>query len=762
MPVKENGGSPKNMSISFDSAGKTLSLHTRNSSYQMQIGPLGYLLHNYYGRRAEGDFGALHLPKDVGFSPNPHALGEQRGWSLDTMPQEYSGANAGDFRLSSVCASAENGARGADLHYVRHAISRGKYALTGLPAAFAAGDEAETLSVTLADPALGLEAELLYAVYEQSDIITRAVRLKNVGSGPLRLEKAASACLDLPFGDWELLHFPGRYAMERQTERVPVLSGTQRIGSGRVASSHQQNPFAILCDPHTTQDNGDCCGLMPVYSGSWETEIERDQMGSVRVVSGIRAEGFSWLLEPGASFDTPELLLCFRHDGLNALSQCFHRFLREKLCRSRYSRSRRPVLLNNWEATYFNFDAERILSIAREAKELGADLFVLDDGWFGKRSDDRSSLGDWFVNEEKLPGGLEPLIAGIKDLGLGFGLWIEPEMISEDSQLYRAHPDWALAVPGRQPSLSRSQLALDLSRGEVTDWLYETVAGLLRRYDIDYIKWDINRSLTDLYSPALPPERQGELAHRCTLGLYSVLERLTAAFPNVLFEGCAGGGGRFDAGILAYFPQIWCSDNTDPVERLQIQRGSSYGYPLSAMGAHVSASPNHQTGRRTPLDTRAVVAMAGGFGYELDPGKLSAEEKTRIRAQIARFRSLEELLREGDYFRLGEEEDAGDYAAWQTVSPDREKSLLSLVLTHPRANPRPLHLRLRGLDPETCYRLEQVEIFDAAMSEPYAAQGRICTGAALLYGGLTLPRLYGDCPSVQVLLQKVQPQKEEA
>ncbi len=743
------------MSIVFNAEHQTLTLHTRCSSYQMKIGPLGYLLHTYYGRRAEGDFGCLHLQKDVGFSPNPYRLAQGRGWSPDTMPQELSGANAGDFRLPAVCARREDGAWGADFHYVRHEIRRGKYALEGLPAAFDPDGEAETLSVILEDPAMGLEAELLYGVYESRDVITRALRLRNAGAGTLKLERAASCCLELPFGDWDLLHFHGRHAMERIPERTPVIHGDMSLGSRRVASSHQHNPFVILCDRHATEDAGDCLGVMLVYSGSFEMRLEQDQMGSLRLVSGIQPEGFSWSLAPGERFDTPEAILCFRHDGLNALSQRFHRFLRQALCRSRFADAERPVLLNNWEATYFHFNREKILQLAREARDLGVELFVLDDGWFGRRNDDHSSLGDWFVNENKLPGGLEPLIRGVKELGLSFGLWVEPEMISEDSQLYRTHPDWALRLPGREPALSRSQLALDLSRPEVTDWIYETVAGLLRRYDIDYIKWDINRSLTDLYSPALPPERQGEIAHRCTLGLYRVMERLTAEFPRVLFEGCAGGGGRFDAGILAYFPQIWCSDDTDPIERLEIHRGTCYGYPLSSVGAHVSASPNHQTGRRTPLELRGLAAMAGGFGYELDPEKLSETEKEQIRGQIRRFRELAPLLRDGDLYRLNELDDPLDFTAWQIVSPGKEESLVSVVVTHPRANPRPLHLRLKGLDPEANYRLEQPELLDSYLPEPEEKLPPVMSGAALLYGGLTLPRMMGDYPSARIHLKKL-------
>ena len=397
------------MSIVYDASAKTLSLNTRESSYQMQIGPLGYLLHGYYGRRAEGNFTSLHRQKDVGFSPVPYELAEKtRGFSPDTLPLELSGANAGDFRLPAVCVSLPDGRRGADLRYVRHEIRKGKYALPGLPAALDPDGEAETLSVTLRDETLGLEAELLYAVYESRDVITRALRLKNIGGGQMKLEKAASCCLDLPFGDWELLHFHGRHAMERQPERQPLLHGETRIASRRGESSHQHNPFLILCDRHATEDAGDCLGVMLVYSGSFEMALEKDQMDALRLVAGIQPEGFSWTLGPGDCFDAPECLLCFRHDGLNALSQRFHRFLRRDLCRSAFSEKARPILLNNWEATYFDFDREKILSLAREARDLGADLFVLDDGWFGRRSDDRSSLGDWFVNEEKLPAAWSP------------------------------------------------------------------------------------------------------------------------------------------------------------------------------------------------------------------------------------------------------------------------------------------------------------------------------------------------------------------
>ena len=750
------------MSIRFDERERTLTLETWESCYQMQISPLGYLIHVYYGRRAEGPLGPLHPEKDVGFSPVPYELAEEtRGWSLDTMPQEYSGSNSGDFRLSALCAVDRDGRRGADLHYVRHTIRQGKYALTGLPCARGNSYRAETLSVILEDRCLGFRVELLYGVYPELDIITRAVRVRNTSGAALRLEKVASCCLDLPFGDWDLLQLNGRWAMERSAQRAPLTGGIHTISSRRVASSHQHSPFAILCDRHATEDAGDCLGAMLVWSGSFRIDLEQDQMGATRVLLGIRDEGFSWTLQPGERFETPEVLLCFRHDGLNALSQRFHRFLREDLCRSAFSRAHRPVLLNNWEATYFDFDSEKILAIAREARDLGAELFVLDDGWFGHRNDDRSSLGDWTVNTKKLRGGLEPLIEGVHALGLQFGLWVEPEMISEDSELFRAHPDWAVHVPGKFPSVSRSQLALDLSREDVCDWLYETLAGLLERYDIQYIKWDFNRSLTDLYSPLLPPDRQGEQDYRITCGLYRVLERLTERFPQVLIEGCAGGGGRFDAGMLCYCPQIWCSDDTDPIERLQIQRGTGYAYPVSAMGAHISASPNHQTGRHTPIGTRATVAMAGGFGCELDPGKLDETEKAEIRAAIGRYAQWEELIREGDLYRLTELDDPRDFEAWAHVYRDKSACLMSLVVTHPRANARPLHLRLKGLDPAACYRVTAREFHGAALPDGVADLPESLSGAALMYAGLTLPRMLGDWPSVQIHLQRIDPDEND-
>lgn len=735
------------MSVCFDSEKRLYTLSTESTMYQMQIGPVGHLLHLYYGPAAEGSFDYLQLPRDCGFSPNPYDFQEGRGWSLDLQAQEYSSQFSGDYRVPSLELETSEGICGTDLRYLSHEIRKGKYAVSGMPSAFDKDDTSETLTILLADAATGIRVELNYGVFPQRNMITRAVRIHNLGTGTVRLNKAASMCLDLPFGAWDLLHFHGRHCFERQPERVSLTNGICSLSSLRGTSSHQHNPFVILCEASATEEQGECYGAMLVYSGSHRTDIEVDQTGSTRVVMGIQDSGFSWELQAGECFDTPEVLLTYTGEGLGALSRNYHRFIQHNICRSRYALERRPVLLNSWEAAYMDFTGDKLLRIARDAKELGVELFVIDDGWFGNRNDDLRSLGDWYVNETKLPGGLEPLTRKIHDLGLQVGLWVEPEMISEDSDLYRAHPDWAFTVPGRKPTMGRCQLVLDMTRKDVVDYLYEVLSAILRKNPIDYIKWDMNRHLTDLHSYGLPSHRQGEIAHRFVLGVYDLLDRLTTEFPNVLFEGCSGGGGRFDAGMLAFHPQIWCSDNTDPINRLVIQEGTSYGYPVPTMGSHVSASPNHQSGRSTPIGTRAVVAMSGTFGYELDPGQLCDEEKQVIRGQIERYKLWQDLIREGDYYRLSPGSSA--FTAWQQVSADKTEALVSFVLQTVAGNPLPRHMKLKGLDPKANYRLEIAD-FHGCSPRLHHAADRIFTGAQLMYGGYTLPPLSGDYPSGQL------------
>ena len=731
------------MSIRIDHETGLITLHTLHTSYQMWADGQGVVHHLYYGPAIGGsDLRGLEFYSDCGFSPQPAGMDRQRDYSLDTLCQEYTGSGVGDYRIGCLRLAGPDGGRAADLRFVSAEAVPGKYALPGLPAACAEDGACETLRLKLRDAVHGLTVTLLYGVFAQADVITRAALLENEGSGPIRLDKAASACLDLPFGPWELIHFHGRHCMERQPERVPLSHNIQTLRSARGASSHQHNPFAILAAPHTTEEAGECLGAMLVWSGNFKIECEVSQMQSTRLVAGVSDDDFSWTLEPGGQFAAPEVLFCYSDQGLSELSARYHRFLQRHIIRSPWRDKPRPILINNWEATYMDFDAQRIWDIARQARDLGVEMLVLDDGWFGERSDDSSGLGDWQFNEKKLGCTFDQLIGRVREMGLLFGLWIEPEMVCTNTALYAAHPDWALTIPGRAPATGRSQLVLDMGRPEVVDYLYDIFHRLLAEHDIAYIKWDMNRNLTDVYSRALPPERQGEAAYRYMLGLYSLLDRLTRDFPQVLFEGCAGGGGRFDAGMLCYCPQIWCSDDTDAIHRIKIQYGTSFGYPPCAMGSHISASPNHQTGRSTLLSTRAVVAMAGTFGYELDLQKLTADEKEMVKAQIVRYKQLQPLLLEGRCERLTDAVTDTCFTAWQFTAPDRSRAAVSVVVIDPQANPWPIHIRLRGLDPQALYHESLTE--------------RVYTGAALCHAGLTLPIMQGDYPAVQIMIERTE------
>ena len=731
------------MSIRIDHETGLITLHTLHTSYQMWADGQGVVHHLYYGPAIGGsDLRGLEFYSDCGFSPQPAGMDRQRDYSLDTLCQEYTGSGVGDYRIGCLRLAGPDGGRAADLRFVSAEAVPGKYALPGLPAACAEDGACETLRLKLRDAVHGLAVTLLYGVFAQADVITRAALLENEGSGSIRLDKAASACLDLPFGKWELIHFHGRHCMERQPERVPLSHNIQTLRSARGASSHQHNPFAILAAPHTTEEAGECLGAMLVWSGNFKIECEVSQMQSTRLVAGVSDDDFSWTLEPGGQFAAPEVLFCYSDQGLSELSARYHRFLQRHIIRSPWRDKPRPILINNWEATYMDFDAQRIWDIARQARDLGVEMLVLDDGWFGERSDDSSGLGDWQFNEKKLGCTFDQLIGRVREMGLLFGLWIEPEMVCANTALYAAHPDWALSIPGRAPATGRSQLVLDMGRPDVVDYLYDLFHRLLAEHDIAYIKWDMNRNLTDVYSRALPPERQGEAAYRYMLGLYSLLDRLTRDFPQVLFEGCAGGGGRFDAGMLCYCPQIWCSDDTDAIHRIKIQYGTSFGYPPCAMGSHISASPNHQTGRSTLLSTRAVVAMAGTFGYELDLQKLTADEKEMVKAQIVRYKQLQPLLLEGRCERLTDAVTDTCFTAWQFTAPDRSRAAVSVVVIDPQANPWPIHIRLRGLDPQALYHESLTE--------------RVYTGAALCHAGLTLPIMQGDYPAVQIMIERTE------
>lgn len=710
-------------------------LHTKHTTYQMKAGACGVLLHTYYGPRVENcDLSYRIRYVDRGFSPVPEEAGEDRTFSLDVLPQEYSTCGAGDFRLPSLELELPDGSRGADLRYKSFRVESGKYALEGLPAFW--GEEGETLVIVLEDAAARVEAELLYGVLEEYDVITRAVRLINRGGQTVKVRQAASLCLDFQREDLDLITFDGKHILERCPNRGSLLPGVRSAGSVRGSSSHQHNPFVILCEHDAGEDHGLCYAACLLYSGNFQAAAERSQFENIRLTLGIHPWHFCWTLAPGERFTTPEAALCCSRQGFSVLSHRLHRAIRERLIRDPWAGRSRPVLINNWEATEFSFDAERLVKIAESAAPMGMELFVMDDGWFGARNSDTAGLGDWTVNEEKLPGGLEALVPRVRALGMEFGLWVEPEMVNEDSELYRAHPDWVLQSPGRMVR-SRQQLVLDFSRREVREHIYGALKAVLSSAEVSYVKWDMNRSLAAVWSAALPPERQGEVYHRYVLGVYDMLEQMRRDFPHMLIEGCSGGGGRFDAGMLYYTPQIWCSDNTDSIDRLRIQYGTSFCYPVSAMGAHVSAVPNAQTGRSVSMETRGVAAMHGTFGYEMDPAQVTPEDREVILRQTAFFRKHQELIFRGDYYRLSNPFQNGPYTAWEHVSADRREALVSVVSGQIQGGPPCRNLRLKGLDPDLSYQVN--------------GQGRY-PGAALMEAGWPLPLPWGDYQSWQFTL----------
>ena len=728
------------MGIIYCEKDRTFTLQTKNTTYQMQVDRYGFLLHLYYGKKTDGCMDYLLTYYDRGFSGNPYDAGEDRTYSMDTLPQEFPCYGNGDFRSTAFAVENADGSMSCDLRYKSHVILDGKYNLEGLPAVYASEEEAQTLEILMEDPVTGVKVVLLYGVLPAQDIITRSVSVKNESSGKIYLNKIESTSLDFLYGDYELLTFYGRHAMERNVQRVPVVHGTQKIGSVRGTSSHQYNPMMILAEKETTEDKGNCYAMSFVYSGCFQGEVLKDQLNQTRMMLGLQEEAFRYPLETGEMFQAPEVILSYSSEGMNRLSQNLHHCIRQHICRGKYKEEIRPILINSWEAAYFDFTGDTIYELAKAAKEVNIDMLVMDDGWFGKRDDDNSGLGDWFVNEKKLGGTLGNLIKRINDLGVKFGIWIEPEMVSEDSDLYRKHPDWALTVPGRNPVRSRNQLVLDFSRKEVVDEIYDQICKVLDQGNIEYVKWDMNRSLMDVYSSVT--RDQGRVLHDYVLGLYDFLERLVQRYPNLLIEGCSGGGGRFDAGMMYYTPQIWCSDNTDAIDRLRIQYGTSFGYPVSVVGSHVSAVPNHQTGRKTPLHTRGVVAMSGTFGYELNLMKLSEEEKQEIREQIAEYKSYAPIIQNGLYYRLSDPT-TGEICAWEFVHTDEKeqsKVLLNIVMQVIHGNMTVNYVKLQGLEETAVYREKK--------------SGKRYTGAALMYGGMPLPIESGEYQAYQYCFVK--------
>ena len=743
------------MAVYTDRESRVFTLQTKNTTYQMKADDKGVFLHTYYGEKTDNsDKSYLIRCADRGFSGNPYEVGTfDRSYSLDMLPQEYSCFGTGDYRISALRVRQADGSRAAELRYAGCETRKGKYAIPGLPAAYGAQEEADTLEVILKDEACGIEVRLLYGVFEKKDVITRAVRITNRSERPVVLEKAASLCLDWQQGEFDWLTFYGRHAMERNVQRTGIAHGVQSAGSVRGASSHHYNPFAVLCEKGTDETKGLCYGFSFMYSGEFLIEAEKDQADQTRFVCGIHPDDFDWTLNPGESFDTPEVLMSCSAEGFGGMSRNLHDLIRENVCRGEWKHKRRPILINNWEGTYFDFTGDKLVSIAEEAAKLGVELFVMDDGWFGKRDSDNSGLGDWYPNEEKLGCTLKELGERIEALGMKFGIWFEPECISEDSDLYRAHPDWAVQIPGRKPNLSRNQLILDFSREDVQEYIIERLSAVLDSAPISYVKWDFNRSICDKFSANLSAGRQGEMAHRFVLGLYRVLEELLERYPHLLLEGCSGGGGRFDTGMLYYSPQIWCSDDTDAIERLQIQYGTSFAYPVNTMGAHVSAVPNHQTGRVTPIATRACVAMAGTFGYELDVNKMTDEEKEAVKRQIQIFKEQYDLISYGDYYRLTDVQKSS-CAVWETAAKDGSEALVSAVWQHVQATPAFLNVKVRGLCEDGMYRVMRTALKekDAGAQEK---EDQVISGSSLMHGGLPIPAADGEYAAWQIYLERI-------
>ncbi|MBR3020198.1 MAG: alpha-galactosidase [Clostridia bacterium] len=718
--------------IHYDGMNNTFHLRNDDVSLVLCVQPDGdgekELLMPYLGAPLNDPASCLYLCQPRG------------GASFDsprqTLPYACPTDGRGDYRPALVCAVDGQGQRCTELFYASHRIEAGKPRLSGLPAVYVEDcAEAETLFITLRDGLTGLEAELRYTIYADRPVITESIQYTNTGSAPLTLRNAGSACVTLP-GRYDFIHLHGAWAKERSVERVSPARMAREISSCRGASGHEHNPFVALAAQDTTEFSGECLGAALVYSGDFSITADENAYGSTRLTLGLNPRTFSWQLNPGESFQAPEVIFAFSDRGLNGMSQALHSLVRQRLCRGTWRDKERPILINNWEATYFDFNPEKILKIAQAAAGVGIELFVLDDGWFGKRNTDNCSLGDWVVNKEKLPCGLDGLSRDIHALGLKFGLWFEPEMISPDSDLYRAHPDWCLHAGSRRRTTARQQLILDMSRREVQDYVIKAVSNVLRSAQIEYVKWDMNRNYMEAGSEDLTDGRQGETAHRYMLGLYRVLETVTQSFPEVLFESCSGGGGRFDAGMLHYMPQTWTSDDTDAVARLSIQYGTSLCYPASAMGAHVSAVPNHQIGRVTDMRMRGDVALGGNFGYELDLSAQTPEDMEEIRRQVQQVKAVRKTTQQGMFTRLLSPFN-GNVTAWQFADEDRVILCAYRVLNMP--NGEPLRVRLHNI-PDGLYK---------------TPDGATVSASDLTRAGVPLPFQHRDFASLVTVFERI-------
>ena len=717
-------------SIEFD--GHIFALNAGDSSYLMGLAKSGegkkYLGHIGFVKRVSRPSGADAL-RTSEYSFISEGKPGDKCTFMDGFPFEYPAGGVGDFRENALEIENEAGCTAAELVYVSHRVYDGKEKLAGLPATFGDSDKVKTLEITLTDEVLSLDVILMYSIFEERNVVVRSAKLFNRGEHALYIRKALSACLEFDGRDKELITLPGSWARERYIDRQQLGFGRHIVGSKRGISSHQDHPFIAVLDRSTTQESGELVAMNFVYSGCFMACAEVTQHNMCRMLMGLGTDTFKWKLESGAEFTTPEVVVVRSSNGLDEMTHDLHELYRDHLIRSPYLHKKRPILINNWEATYFNFNEEKLLDIAWEAKKNGIEMLVMDDGWFGVRGSDNCSLGDWKVDRRKLPDGVDGLCRKVNEIGLEMGIWFEPEMISPDSDLYRAHPDWALQIPGREPQLCRTQFVLDITRKEVRDYVYESVATVLRSSNIRYVKWDMNRPLTDLGSSGLPADRQGEITHRYMLAVYELQERLLGEFPELLLENCTSGGGRFDPGMLFYSPQFWCSDDTDAMERLYIQEGTMLLYPLSTMGAHVSDCPNHIVGRTTDFEVRGMVALAGTFGYELDITRISDDDRAMISDQVAMYHKYNDLVREGDYYRIASARENGSYDCWEVVSKDKTEVLVTFIRQRAYAATRPPKIRLKALSPERTYTLDD---------------GRSFYGDTLMNLGMVTDKLWGD------------------
>lgn len=734
--------------ISFNQKFNAFRIDTKNSTYCISISKKGYIAHSYYGPKL-GDDDVTYLTRQDEYYMSDGDIFREKHTLLDFLPQEMPTDGLGDFRESALSVCNQNGNNGIELKYKSYKITNGTIKLPELPSVFGTEENSQTLEITTEDKVLGVEVVLIYTIFSDCDAVIRSSKIINNSKNSVFIKKALSASFDMDNQNYDVITLHGSWARERHIERHPVHFGKQGVVSMRGETSHQEHPFLAILENNASWNDGNVFGLNFIYSGNFVADVQKSQFNTIRVLMGINPENFCWKLNQNECFYTPQAVLTFSQNGLNGMSHIFHDLYREHLIRSPYKKTMRPILINNWEATYFNFDTEKLLNIAKEASKSGNEMLVMDDGWFGHRNSDDSSLGDWFVNENKLKGGLNNLVKEVNNLGMKFGIWFEPEMISPDSDLYKAHPDYAIQIQGREPGLSRQQLVLDITRKEVRDQAYNQMYKILKSANIEYVKWDMNRQLSDIGSANLPSDQIGEFYHRYVLALYEMQERLITDFPNLLLENCSGGGARFDPGMLFYSPQIWCSDDTDAIERLAIQEGTSLIYPLSTMGAHVSVCPNHACGRITPFKTRGYVALSGTFGYELDITKLSDEDKGMIPNQIALYKKYSDLIRNGDYWRIASFRENNEYDCWMSVSKDKKEALITFiqVLNHPNYKMR--FIKISGLDDDKNYEISFPDE-DKTQWEPVILSGKTIKNA-----GITIKRDWGDFQGKLIYLKSV-------